>query len=60
MIDRGFLSCSSLSVTRLSGFAGARRGCENASRIARKRLMRSTFRVEGYERVNMGQKIPAR
>ena len=60
IIERGFFAWSSFNVTRLSGFAGAARGCEKASRMARKSVMRSTFRVLGYERVKMGQNIPAR
>ena len=56
----GLSSVSCLSVTSFDSSGGDSFGGEKASRIARKRVVRSTLRVAGYERVNMGWKMPAR
>jgi hypothetical protein len=60
IIAVGFLACRSLSVTSVDGFEGEMVGEEKARRMARKSDIGSTFLVPGYERVKMGQKMPAR
>lgn len=56
----GFSSVSCWRETSFEASGGERTGGENACTIARKRVMRSTFRWWGYERVKMGWKMPAR
>jgi hypothetical protein len=56
----GFSSVSCSSVRSFDVSCGRSDGGEKASRMAWKRVMRSTFRVYGYDRVKMGWKIPAR
>lgn len=60
IMESGDLLWSSSSVTSLSGLVGWTVGWAKARRMARKRLIGSTFFVPGYERVKMGWKIPAR
>lgn len=60
MILPGFCSVRCLRVTSFFGSVGEREGGEKASLMAEKRVMRSTRRVWGYERVKMGWKMPAK